>query len=56
MSAENKAMMQRFIEGVNAKDTGKIEQLISPDYVDHDLPPGQKPGSMGSRGCWRCCS
>ena len=47
MSAENKALFQRFVDGMNAKDTDAIGQLMSADFIDHDLPPGQEPGIEG---------
>ena len=49
MSAENKAVFQQFVDGMNNKDIDKIEQIMSPDVVNHDQPPGQKPGPQGMR-------
>ena len=49
MSAENKAVFQQFVDGMNNKDIDKIEQIMPPDFVDHDQPPGQKPGPQGRR-------
>ena len=53
MSEENKAFFKRFVDGMNAKDVGAIEQLMSPNFVDHDLPPGQAPGIEGMREMMR---
>jgi steroid delta-isomerase-like uncharacterized protein len=43
MSAENEAVVRRFIEeGINARDLGVLDELFSPDYVNHaatsDIP------------------
>lgn len=43
MSEENKAMFRHFIDSINAKDLDAIEGLMDPDFLDHDLPPGQEP-------------
>ena len=43
MSEENKAMFRQFIDGINEKDLDAIERLMDPDFLDHDLPPGQAP-------------
>jgi len=50
MSAENKALFNQFIDGMNAKDISIIDRLISPNFVDHDPMPGQDPGIEGMRG------
>ena len=43
MSAEsNRALIQRFYdEGWNANDLDVYEELVSPDFVDHQALPGQ---------------
>lgn len=45
----NKAMLPRlFEEGMNKDNTRVFDELIGPDYVNHDMPaPG--PGPEGSR-------
>ncbi len=44
MSAENKALFNQFIDGMNAKDLTIIDRLIAPNFVEHDPMPGQDPG------------
>ena len=46
MSAEvNKALYRRFVEEViNEGNVDLVDDLFSPDYVDHNLPPGAPPG------------
>jgi len=33
---ENKAIVRRFIEEFNKRNLAIIDELVSPDYVDHD--------------------
>ena len=47
MSAESKAVFQKFVDGLNAKDADAIGQIMSANFIDHDLPPGQEPGIEG---------
>ena len=47
MSAENKALFQAFIDGMNNQDYTFIDRLIDPNFVDHDPAPGQAPGLQG---------
>ncbi len=47
MSAENKAIFQQFVDGMNAKDTSFIDRLVDPNLVDHDPVPGQSDGLQG---------
>mgnify|MGYP001156896370 FL=1 len=47
MSAENKALFQDFIDGMNNQDYTFIDRLIDPNFVDHDPAPGQAPGLQG---------
>ena len=47
MSAENKAMFQQFVDGMNAKDSTFIDRLVDPNLVDHDPMPGQSEGLEG---------
>ncbi len=50
MSAENKAIMQQFVDGMNAQDDSFIDRLVDPNYIEHDPEPGQAPGAEGLRG------
>ena len=49
MSEENKAFFQQFIDAMNAKDVTIVDRLMSADFVDHNLPPGQAPGPQGMK-------
>ena len=41
---ENKAIVRRFLEETMAKgNLDVIDELLSPDFVDHSLMPGQGP-------------
>jgi serine phosphatase RsbU (regulator of sigma subunit)/predicted ester cyclase len=45
MSAEqNKALVRRFLEAHASGDLVTVEELLAPDFVDHNLIPGQLPG------------
>ncbi len=47
---EAKAVYRRFVEEViNKGNVSIIEELYSPDYVDHSAPPGAPPGLAGVR-------
>src|SRR5918993_984943 len=48
MSAEeNRALARRFLEIRGKGDLDAIEQMMSPDFVDHTLAPGQEPDREG---------
>jgi len=48
MSEENKSLVVRFVEEMlNRQNPAIIEELIAPDFVDHDAPPGQTAGPEG---------
>src|SRR5215472_16771964 len=48
--AENKAVVRRFFDEVwNGGRIDVIDQIITPDAVDHNPNPGQPPGSEGVR-------
>jgi serine phosphatase RsbU (regulator of sigma subunit)/predicted ester cyclase len=45
MSAEkNKALVRRFLEAHAKGDLDPVEEILAPDFVDHNLIPGQLPG------------
>jgi steroid delta-isomerase-like uncharacterized protein len=49
-SEENKAIVRRFFEEVlNEKRLDRADELVAPDYLDHDAVPGQGPGLEGAR-------
>ncbi len=48
--AENKTIAERFNEDVWGRgDEAALEELLAPDFVDHDALPGQSPGREGHK-------
>ena len=48
MSArKNKALVRRFLEAHAKGDLDTVEQMLAPDFVNHNLLPGQRPGREG---------
>ena len=47
MSEENKALVRRLIKEVEKGNVDVIDDLLAPDFVDHDLLPGQRPDRQG---------
>ena len=43
----NEALVRRFLEALAERDLDALEEMMSPDFVDHSLLPGQKPGREG---------
>ncbi len=48
MLEENKQLVRRYYEAV-AGDLAGIEEIVTPDFVDHHFPPGTPPGPRGVR-------
>jgi serine phosphatase RsbU (regulator of sigma subunit)/ketosteroid isomerase-like protein len=44
---ENKALVRRFVEAQANADLDTLDELLAPDFVDHNLLPGQEPGREG---------
>jgi serine phosphatase RsbU (regulator of sigma subunit)/predicted ester cyclase len=44
---ENKALVRRFLEAHAKADLDTLEEMLAPDFVDHNLIPGQQPGREG---------
>jgi ketosteroid isomerase-like protein len=44
---ENKALVRRFWEAQDECDLETIDELLAPDFVDHDPLPGQEPDREG---------
>jgi serine phosphatase RsbU (regulator of sigma subunit)/ketosteroid isomerase-like protein len=44
---KNKALVRRFWESVARADLDAIDELLAPNFVDHSLLAGQKPGREG---------
>ncbi len=47
MSDENKALVRRLIKEVERGNLDAIDELLAPDFVDHDLLPDQEPDREG---------
>jgi serine phosphatase RsbU (regulator of sigma subunit)/predicted ester cyclase len=48
MSAQkNKALVRRFLRAHAKGDLDTLEEMLAPDFVDHNLLPGQRPGREG---------
>jgi ketosteroid isomerase-like protein len=44
---EKKALVRRFVEAQDKGDLETLDELLAPDFVDHNLLPGQDPGREG---------
>jgi serine phosphatase RsbU (regulator of sigma subunit)/predicted ester cyclase len=49
---ENKALVRRFLEAHAKGDLDTLEDMLAPDFVDHNLIPGQEPGRDGYLGAF----
>ena len=49
---ENKAMVRRFLEAHAKGDLDTVEEMLAPDFVDHNLIPGEEPGREGYLGAF----
>jgi hypothetical protein len=48
--AENKAILERFWgEIFNEGDVAVVDELVATEYLNHDLVPGETPGSEGPK-------
>ena len=46
--ADSKAIVRRFVmEGLNKGNMAVVDEVISPNAVDHALPPGMPPTRGG---------
>lgn len=50
MSEENKALVRKMLDAADRSDLAAIEELLAPDYVDHNPPPFQNPALRGVEG------
>src|SRR5918999_3133120 len=44
---ENKALVRRFLAAHAEGDLDTLEEMLAPDFVDHNLLSGQQPGRDG---------
>src|ERR671921_2437230 len=44
---ENKALVRRFLQAHAKGDLDTVDEMLAPDFVDHNLIPGQRPGREG---------
>jgi len=44
-SAENKALYRRYLELLSRPD--QLNEVLAPNFIAHDLPPGLPPGPEG---------
>jgi hypothetical protein len=45
---QNKSLVCRFVdEMLNKQNPAVVDELVTPDFVDHDAPPEQIPGPAG---------
>jgi predicted ester cyclase len=47
VSEENKALVRRLIKEVEKGNLNVIDEVLAPDFVDHDLLPDQEPDREG---------
>tara|TARA_B100001179_G_C18513326_1_gene369547 strand:+ start:346 stop:756 length:411 start_codon:yes stop_codon:yes gene_type:complete len=47
LSEQNKAVFEKLMSALNAKDMAAMESLIADDFVDNDAMPGMAPGRQG---------
>jgi predicted ester cyclase len=45
----NKAAWRRFVDIADRFALEELDEVIAPDFVGHDLPPGLPPGPQGLR-------
>ena len=44
---ENKALVRRFLQAHANGAVDTVDEMLAPDFVDHNLMPGQQPGREG---------
>lgn len=47
----NKAIVERFDSILNTRNLDQLDELCSPDMVNHALAPSRPPGLEGTRQC-----
>lgn len=47
---QNKALVRRLVDEVfNRRNVSVVEELVSPDFVEHEVIPGLPPGREGAK-------
>jgi serine phosphatase RsbU (regulator of sigma subunit)/predicted ester cyclase len=49
---EKKALVRRFLQAHAKGDLDTLEEMLAPDFVDHNLIPGQRSGREGYLGAF----
>jgi predicted ester cyclase len=49
----NKAVIAAYVEATNQGNLDVLDELVYPDYVEHDPVPGQKPGLEGLKEAYK---
>jgi predicted ester cyclase len=49
----NKAIIATYVEATNRGELDVLDELVYPDYVEHDPVPGQKPGLEGLKEAYK---
>jgi predicted ester cyclase len=50
MNHDNRSIFHRLVdEGINGRNLGVFDDLLAPDILDHDLPPGTPRGPAGTK-------
>jgi steroid delta-isomerase-like uncharacterized protein len=44
---QNKAVITRLVDFINTGNLAIVDEVVAPDYVEHDPFPGQQPGREG---------
>jgi len=47
VSEQNKAVFEKLVSALNAKDMATMESIIADDFVENDAMPGMAPGKEG---------
>jgi len=55
MSDANKELVRRLLERADGNDSSVLDEVLSPEYVDHNPPPFQGPetGLPGARSAFK---
>jgi ketosteroid isomerase-like protein len=51
-AAANKALVRRFYEEIDKGNLDAMDELVAPDYLDHNLPPFPDLPPLRHRNFW----